>query len=507
MTPVYTLRRSFLAFFLLFPLFSSLIPQNSAAQYRFDEGDWIAWADTREVNGFGIGKNTIYVATGGGVLRWDRIAKQWMLPWYSVPGPLDATYFLNNVTSVYEDPSTLDVYFKKGNGWVVRDYANLRWRPVDQLPDMNQYNYEAETSKLIETPDRSIIPPHGYFLNEDGGLDYRLTEWAFVGGISDNMGTSIVGWNKLGVGVYSEFDPVVQLYPGGPGPASVLDVNDSSVWCASNLDLNSRWVWQRDRSEDRWSYHHPGLEWGLTESKLHALRIGKNGTVWIASSEGVQFYSNDNWHRLEKSDGLPRQRVYDVEPIGDGAWAATELGLAFIHEMPREVQPLDRRTRSKQATYAFSVLTSHQDTLFAAGPGILLSYSPNGVWQELKLPFHTAVASQPKAIYKDNKVLALGDDDGFSWKMGNGEWLFAPATLWHHGSVLSIDFHGGYFWLGTDSGLVKFDPTYKDAVVYTSEEGLPGSIVFEVFGEGDWLWLGTDVALVRFLWNAPGRLD
>ena len=72
----------------------------ASARYRFEEGDWIAWGDSRRVLNIEVGRNTVFFATSAGVLRWDRNEKRWLFPWFSVPGPLDKAILLTGSTMV-----------------------------------------------------------------------------------------------------------------------------------------------------------------------------------------------------------------------------------------------------------------------------------------------------------------------------------------------------------------------------------------------------------------------
>jgi hypothetical protein len=156
----------------------------------------------------------------------------------------------------------------------------------------------------------------------------------------------------------------------------------------------------------------------------------------------------------------------------------------------------------------YTQIESDSDTIYAAGPGLFVKSIEGQNWSLFKGPPYTAVSTnKPTALFAEDGNLAIGDRDSFAWRDSTGIWHTEFSTRWSNGTVLSIDYHGGYYWLGTDMGLVKIDPLNKSIVRYTREDGLAGRYVFRVIGEGDWLWLGTDEALIRFHWNVEGVMD
>ena len=492
---------------LLFPIASALLSnQPLEARFRFDEGDWIAWGDTRTLYDFDIGRNTVYIATVSGLLRWDRNDESWLYPWYSVPGPLDEAIILNSCFTVREDPLTLDLYVRTAGGWYLRHQASQRWSKVSP-PEGGLARRLRLDRRNHAQPGLGVLTPHLYLLDHENKLLFRYLAWPFVGGIYDNRDHYFFAWNGFGVGIQGKYSQVLELFPGGPGSATALAVTSEEIWCASTLDRDSGWLWRRKRSEDGWKFFHPDLEWGLEPAEVNRIRVGDNGTVWLATTEGLAFSSGNSWRWLRKKDGLPRREIHDIAPFVRGAWLATEFGLAMVDESSGLIQRPEEDINPVPFRGRFNKLAADRDTLWAAGPGLLMRYDKDKLWREIAGPPTIAVATYPTALYAHNGVLAVGDEQGFAWCFQDGSWHQAFSFNWRDGIVLSIAFHRNYFWLGTDRGLVKYDPALGDAVVYTAKDGLVGSAVFEIFPEGDWLWLGTDAALVRFRWFAEGRID
>lgn len=490
----------------LFALFFFISGTNSFARDRFVEGDWIAWGDTRDFYDFSVGRTTLYIGTDYGVLRYDRNEKRWLNPWYSVPGSFNEAIMLTGVRRVREDPLTGDIYVNLKSGWVRRNSTNERWERI-KGPSADVLERTHQGAANDAKPGPHVIMPYDFTIGPENELHHRYSSWDFAGGVEDEWGRAIYGWTGYGLGTLSTYSPTLELYPGGPGPATAMAVGPDAIWCASTLDRDRGWVWERNNSKDRWTFYQPDNEWGLEPADVQEMEVGPDGSVWIATTQGVMYRSNERWRQIRKQDGLPRMEVLDVQPVSGGAWAATRNGLAFVDRTSGVVLRPDKKLEPIPFFEMFYQLAADGDTLYAAANSILLKHTPNGPWIDIEVPGVVAAGSVPTALYAEKGILAVGTATGLAWRDGNGEWKQALSNQWSGGAVFDIDYHGGYFWLGTDRGLVKYDPREKDAIRYTAKEGLAGRTVFSVKGEGDYLWLGTDVALVRFYWNAPGRLD
>ncbi|MFH0883340.1 MAG: hypothetical protein V2A56_10170, partial [bacterium] len=297
------------------------------------------------------------------------------------------------------------------------------------------------------------------------------------------------------------------LFPAGPGPSPGMDVTSTDIWCAGKLNRNGGWVWHRNRASNAWEFFDPDNVFGLEPANVQTLKIGPDNIVWLATDAGVIFYRDGRWSRMGKLNGLPSERIYDIAPFAGGAWIATDFGVARIvaSDTPIVFRP-DPEEAPLPASYPFTAIAMDKPLLYAAGAGLLLRKSGEGAFEEVDAP-SVGISAAPTALFSRDQRLALGGREGFAWREENGRWSQLSSNLWSGGAVFAIDYEGGFWWLGTDRGLVKVDPETKGTLLFGTHEGLPGSVVFSVHGEGDWLWLGTDLALVRFHWNSPRRSE
>ncbi len=480
----------------------------SHARMRFEEGDWIAWGDARDVRDMAVGNRTVYVATNNGILRWDRLDETWLFPWFSVPGQFDDPVFLRNCTRVREDPSTLDVYVRSSGQWYIRDISTMRWRSVPSLTESQLQILQQNAPDELEAPPQGMIVPIQYDVTIDNDLEYRFARWSYATGVSDGRNMNFMGWSGYGVGVSGMYNMVLELYPGGPGPSPYMDVSEDEIWCAGTLNRENGWIWHRERDGDRWEFFHPDMEWGLDPAKINRLRIGPDGIVWLATDEGVMYCDDDDWRWLRRQDGLPSRVIRDIAPGNGHAWIATEFGLAKIDASSGAVMEVNPHQFPIPANEPIYRVTYDGTTLYAAGVSRILRKAPNEAWELIEPPLTVSASTPPRALFVEDGFLAIGDRYGIAWQqVGDDSWNQAMKERWFGGVVRSLCYHDDFFWIGTDRGLIKYHPVEGDAIQYTRQEGLAGNTVSEIIPEGDWLWLGTDWALVRFHWNVVGRID
>ena len=63
--------------------------------------------------------------------------------------------------------------------------------------------------------------------------------------------------------------------------------------------------------------------------------------------------------------------------------------------------------------------------------------------------------------------------------------------------LLSVHESGGFLWLGSDAGLIRFSPETRQARTFTMADGLPNNKVYYAFPDAGYLWMGTDWGLAR----------
>ena len=103
-----------------------------------------------------------------------------------------------------------------------------------------------------------------------------------------------------------------------------------------------------------------GVRDGLPSEVVNAVELGPDGTLWIATDDGLARYDGHGfrvWRHLPSdAASIPSSRVLSVEPADGGAWVGTTAGLAWLdlatgHAAPVRSAPAGVvRTSSRTST-------------------------------------------------------------------------------------------------------------------------------------------------------------
>lgn len=115
-------------------------------------------------------------------------------------------------------------------------------------------------------------------------------------------------------------------------------------------------------------------------------------------------------------------------------------------------------------------------------------------------------STQITTVFKDSKkrlwfgseigLIAYTQDEN---ELQNISVLPSSSPLNHQFINCIYEGHDGLFWIGTRSGMYRYNETTKELKQYTTEEGLPNNVVFGILEDGESkLWISTDRGLSCF---------
>ncbi len=213
---------------------------------------------------------------------------------------------------------------------------------------------------------------------------------------------------------------------------------------------------------------YDGMTWktylpsdGLADFWVYGMDFAEDGTMWIATWNGVSHFDGENFHNYNTGDGLADRWVYALSIDAKGAlWFGTEGGVS-------------RLEGSGQWTS-----WGHRDGLGAANKYDLQKSSNTG--------FGTRLGKKEAGDYKHGHNLSVLDTGGN--ETYNENYVFSMA----------ID-RSGNKWFGTwGGGASRFDgEQWRN---FTTDEGLAGNIVYAVMVDphDGALWFGTNHGVSRF---------
>jgi signal transduction histidine kinase len=244
---------------------------------------------------------------------------------------------------------------------------------------------------------------------------------------------------------------------------------------------------------------------GAIIGDVRSLTQDREGTIWAATTQGLERLEGERWKAVDKDWNFPREPTDAAFVDRQGTlWVPTEDTLFFLPAGARRFQPIGFQAGSVTAI-----------AQAASGKLWMSEYSAGSV---RPIPLSDKRLPSDEAAVKVESEAILFDDDGGLWMAGFGSGLHhAPAPDLLKGEIgkfstavesftardgLSDDNvrsvlqdREGHIWVGTNGGLDRFRKTNLVPVVSTSKL----NHVLSVLGTGDDgdAWLGNDQSIVR----------
>ncbi|MCP4230690.1 MAG: hypothetical protein GY771_11175 [bacterium] len=160
------------------------------------------------------------------------------------------------------------------------------------------------------------------------------------------------------------------------------------------------------------------------------------------------------WFYYTTADGLVSNMVYAIWPGPDGIWFATGAGVTRIHGA--EVDTYTADNSALPSNDCFDVCNENLQYTWVATDG------------------------GAARIDGDGNIVVFDDDDGL------------PANR-----VVCIVWDGLHVWLGTISGLARYDD--PGFTVFTTADGLPGNDIRDIFPvDSEEVWVATDNGVAHY---------
>ncbi len=252
----------------------------------------------------------------------------------------------------------------------------------------------------------------------------------------------------------------------------------------------------------------------LSGNAVSALCEDPAGAIWVGTfGAGVNRLDPEtrllrHYHHPKARDEPMADVVWSVLAGDDGRiWVADTLGLSSldpdtgVYTAHPEAYPFDRPLRT--------LVRGESGELWIGGLGGLCRYEPTLMHAEC---FKTSaeendlVSGAVESLLLDgNGGLWIGGRSLVRLDMKSGEFSTHQLTgdtgrvVGGEGLWAMHRSQSGTLWLGSGSGLSRFDPSNEDFRHYSTGDGLPGSVVYSILEDARGrLWLGTNNGLALF---------
>jgi signal transduction histidine kinase/ligand-binding sensor domain-containing protein len=235
---------------------------------------------------------------------------------------------------------------------------------------------------------------------------------------------------------------------------------------------------------------------GLSDNSVFSISGERNGTLWIATHNGLTKYSNGKFSTLTSKDGLSADYVRATLVDRDGTvWVGTNDGLCRLTANGIV------RFSTKDGLASNTIFSLYQDRA-----GTLWAGTNNGLSRLAKGRF-SSFTEKDGLVGKDVWSI-LEDREGNLWagtaggglncfKMGSFTNLTKSEGLVADTILPVYQDAQGSIWIGSDQGLMR----WKDGrlTTYTTREGLPDNLIFSITQDrAGVLWVGTRRGIGRF---------
>ncbi|MFC1717573.1 hypothetical protein ACFL6S_28185, partial [Candidatus Poribacteria bacterium] len=312
-----------------------------------------------------------------------------------------------------------------------------------------------------------------------------------------------------------------------------IAVHGNEVWFATYESGLSKY----DKVSNQWTTYVEADS--LADDDLKVVEADSNGNIWIGTGLGLSVYDpkGKEWTNYRRKDGLVTDYIMDVEINNGSVWVGTSRGVGFMDEDTRKWKFYNSND-GLVGDFVTSLVHTGKDVWAGAQGGVFRFESDEDKWIDVGADLGLSHQLITDLAFDGDSYLWIGTEDGiWRYEVGNGDaahygtdeglagkvinaicivsknlvyagtqtGLYAYKDgVWEAVSLelpseniraLTID--DGFLWLGTMSGLVKYDREQGKAETMDIGEGLSQHSIRSICIKDDSLWLGTTSGLLQ----------
>jgi len=485
--------------FLFFPAITPV-----SAQSQYEEGDWISYDDFHHPNDIAIGQHVIYIATTGGVLRYDRTKGMWLDPWVIVLGRTESVD-LRNALNVDYIAEGNDVAVKTTKGAFIYDVSFKYWEPTDH-EFADPLVAGTENVAFFSMPDKTISGRSFSRSQANGVMDNKLRQYVFTIYNDDQFGDKWIGIEGVGVMQYNKQINRGTIWELGLTGNDVRAIAFGENWYCFGGHNRSGAISFYKPSRQIWDH----LSWeytiGLESSWINDLRV--TGKYLLAATDlGVSQINlrNGITRTYDLQDGLWSNLVTSIAIDKDTVWVGTDQGVCQLFLPKGPVRRMKEPGMKSQQVYRLDV---DEKAVWVGGELGLYRYDRETGKGEY-IDDGTVVGGQVFAMFSTPTEMWTGRFNGI--KVTDKETLRETgwsSQAWMDGAdIYAIAKVDSLIFVGTNNGLYKFDRSINRWHRFSEEDGLIDNFVTSLYQDGVYLIIGTKEGVTQFFWNDPTRLD
>ncbi|RJP80394.1 MAG: hypothetical protein C4524_03540 [Candidatus Zixiibacteriota bacterium] len=491
-----------LLYFILF--ISLLVPGTAGSQQQYDQYDWVSYADFHQVTDVTLGREEAYIATTGGVLRWNLYRQSWEEPWVVVRGRTEAVDL--------RDALNVDYITETNSVAVATAHGTYLYNPTAEYWEPGEHNFDLAVQGSIPgaiflDPPGPLVSGRNYFQQGNNVImDSQLRQHGLGPSATDDWGYQWVG--VQGVGILRLDTRLLRgtLWELGLYGADVRDVIRGEGWTVLAGHNRNQGITFWKQGQMIWDHLEARYTAGLESVWINDLAVTGKWLLAATDAGLAQIDLKNGTSRMYTLfQGLWSNRSTAVAADEDTVWIGTENGLSVLDLAKKEVKRITTPDLANRGVYTLAV---DPEALWIGGEAGLYRLdraTGTGGWLEPE----GGVAGPVYDLQVTPGEVIAGRFGGLEIiRKADLEMAGFPAEAFLAGSsiqaVLALD---SLVWVGTDRGLWKLDRPRNRWHQYTTRDGLISDEVTALYPDGDHLLIGTPEGVTRFFWNDPTRGD
>ena len=432
------------------PIASTFDPEDGPTVEVFSNGNF--------VNGVASLRSTLWAATGGGVVAWNKDTGSYVK--FTTVDGLGANHTLSTVVCPLPG---LGILFAGPLGIQIFDTQNGSWKTLNS--SNSTMSYDDVSALWCSTEDALLVV--GYTRQGIDLFNARQGTWSYIG-------------------------PDEGLTTNGIRDIAVVN-NGATIWLAT---LDGLVVYEDGEATIFTTENSP-----LVDNRIEAIAADGAGAIWLTSGDTLYRTDGDEWDTYNASVGdFPSGRLTGLDVGSDGAiWIGSDQTQLCRFDPGVEGCIGFYREQEGMAAAPLTSLTidSGGEVYYTTAGGGISAFDGTS-WRQLAIADEAAPGNTIRHIVQA--------EDGAYWLAGNGgasRFLpdsDSPVQSYTPGNspLPSVNVNvilptASGVWFGTETA------TFYDGVVWTTygaDEGLTGTAVQAMTADAqNRIWLGTNSGL------------
>lgn len=236
----------------------------------------------------------------------------------------------------------------------------------------------------------------------------------------------------------------------------------------------------------------------LINNDVNSVLEDSRGNIWFATNNGISQWkvAANQWKTFYYNTQAQAQVFLSLAEDNEGRiWAGTYSSGFYILDgnTGREIAHYGRdESNAFSISYVFDILKDYQGDIWVGGvQGDLICYLSNEKQFRKYSTYPIYVISELRP-----GVILLGCTYGLiSIEKATGE----SKNLVQGYLVTDVQVFGDHIWMATSGdGLVEYSITNNTTKKYTTNEGLPSNFLNSILVDDGFIWIGTESGLCRF---------